>query len=227
MDSESFRKRCEMVIRINKSYDNSVYRRLLQKINEYGFEGFIHMTNLSNFKKILKSGFLFPRTFLEENDSSFDDCAEPRVLNKTHDYVKECVRFYYQTHTPAYYVANYKDPVCLVFDGKLLRNPNAIVLNMSAGYERYCIPLTMADAINNDWETIFSQGPISKERSNYVKSRRDTDFLIHDKVPISFISKIYCQYMDVCGKVEQLLRKYEIKGIEVILNPDAFQKKRK
>ena len=222
-----FEALCDKVIKKNSCLDRSVYKQLLSVIekNSNGlFEGFVHMTELSNFQNMIRTGFLFSRSYLKESGQSFVDRAWHGALEKTPNHVLDCVRFYYHRFTPCFYQFKTEEKVCMVFDKALIMNPNSIVLTKSAAGRDHGMPVSMSDAIDFvEWEKVFSVGPIlDGELKNSVIKHRNTDFLVNGKVSVNLIKKIYCDSHDVEVSVKKILSDNKMKQIEVDYQPGAF-----
>lgn len=67
----------------------------------YQFDGFYHYTDFDNYIKIMKLSKLLSRN--EARKYGFVDAAEQSVIEKTHEKVKDYVRFYYKEKTPTIY----------------------------------------------------------------------------------------------------------------------------
>ena len=188
---------------ISKIRRNEKVCELIRVLDSYGFEGFIHTTEIENFKKILNSGYLYPRNELKNNNVVFKDDAEQCVLEKTPDYVKNCCRFYYYYKTPTNYSATkegkYKDPIIMVFDKSLAYEDNVFFCptNAQQGMLEYCA----TKALNFDWEGIFERGghscskycpnELTDEISKKITLVRNAEFLVKGKVSVNHINKIY------------------------------------
>ena len=72
---------------------------LLNKLkNESSFEGFYHYTDVSNLLRILDTGYLYARAYV---DKRFElDGADETVIDRTPAYIKKYVRFFYKEQTP-------------------------------------------------------------------------------------------------------------------------------
>lgn len=166
---------------------------LLNIMKSFGFEGFCHTANLNNFIDIYKSGFLKSRNLLEEEGFVFEDNSNMSVIEKTGEFIKKQVRFYYRPITPtnigAYIKFNQKHPVLMVFDESLLYDECYFSEGCPAGYNK-TIHKNISRAKKFNWEKIFETGyfdTFDDESRNY----RNSEFLVPHKVPISKIKKIY------------------------------------
>ncbi|MBQ5890758.1 MAG: DUF4433 domain-containing protein [Clostridia bacterium] len=174
---------------------------LMNILQKYKFEGFIHTTEIENFKSILKCGFLIPRIDLINNGINFKDSAEIGVLEKTTDFVKKCCRFYYYYKTPTNYIATkegkYKDPLIIVYNKKLAYKSNVFFCPENA--QRGIIK-TAEEALYFDWEGIFERGDrrqskycsceLNDEITKKISHIRNAEFLVQGNVSIEYIHKI-------------------------------------
>lgn len=191
-------------IKIHSEKDKQIQQLILTLRENHNFEGFIHSTELDNFKSIVRLGKLIPRNVLLRTGINFTDRAEQSVLIRTNDYIKSCCRFYYTYDTPTNFRAGYEKKVCMVFDEALAYNHQAQFSSVNACYGRYSNDIS--EVMNYDWEGIFERGSykVSKiqreaqersqnvyvDASRLITATRNAEFLICGEVPISFIKKI-------------------------------------
>ena len=170
-----------------------------------GFQGFVRCEPFENFLKIMRSGCLKSRAKLEAEGVEFDDVAMTEVIDQTPDWVKKYVRFYFKEKTPTFYRnegiqrnPNEKDghnpiPVCLIFSEKLINAKGTIVSNGGLGSKASSYTESFCDALEYDWQSIFSRGPHSIESDDVnlkIKTKRDAEFLVPKSISIDFIDKI-------------------------------------
>lgn len=172
--------------------------KLMTQLEQYDFEGFIHTTEIDNFKNILKDGYLYPRNTLVNKNTKFIDAAEISVLRQTEDFVKSCCRFYYYYKTPTNYTAKYENPIILVFDKKLAYGNNVFFCPVNAQQGKRTS--LAKEALNFDWNGIFERGGRSKSKycsgeltheiSEKISKIRNAEFLVQGNVSIEYIHKI-------------------------------------
>lgn len=175
--------------------------KLLYILKEYKFEGFLHTTELDNFHKIIKSGYLIPRDDLEKRGVIFHDSANSDVLARTDDIVKQCCRFYYYFMTPTNYCAGYKHPVTIVYYEDLIFNDKSFFTQYNAANMINGWTNDPKEALEFNWEGIFERGGYShskyyrerdgRDNKDYIKALRNAEFLIHGRVDIAYIKKVY------------------------------------
>lgn len=200
--------------------------RLLKKWHEYGFEGFLHTTEIYNFKKIVERGQLIPRKRLNDSGEQFIDKADQSVISITKENIKDCCRFYYYFKTPTNYNAEYNHPVILVFSEKLVYDERALFASGNAAKHDTRITNEPEEAIKKyfiNWDAVFERGAHSQskyfkneEDKEYLNSIRNTDFLIKGSVPIELIEKVYFKTQEDMFEAEEfcdksLSRKFELR----------------
>lgn len=184
---------------VNENEVPTLKEQLLDKLKRYGFEGFVHTTELENFRKIIECGYLHPRKTLVEGEMRFTDRAEAEVLRKTDDYIQRCSRFYYYYKTPTNYMAKYKNPVALVFDEELIFLKKGVFFSPeNACYNHWTN--NVAKALDFDWEGVFerSRHALSKyykqlpyeECAKKINKIRNAEFLVKGSVSVKYIKKI-------------------------------------
>ena len=185
-------------IQIHSERDKKIQQLILMLRENYNFEGFIHTTELNNFKSIIKEGRLISRNSLLSRKINFKDRANHDVLLGTNDYVKSCCRFYYTYDTPTNYRACYGKKVSMVFDEALAYNSKAKFAPQNACFGKFSCQIE--NVLKYDWEGIFERGCHSsskyskqyegEELKRKIVATRNAEFLIYGEVPISFIKKI-------------------------------------
>ncbi len=180
--------------------------KLINKMRRYGFRGFVHTTEIENFRKILKYGYLYPRNELKKLNVNFIDKADQEIISNTKTNVKDCCRFYYATRTPTNFKAEYVHPVTIFFDEALIDDfrDKLLFSPINAACKDSKVTRSIAQAINFDWKGIFERGPHCKSKfynivnvdasKTLINRIRNAEFLIEDKVPISYIKKIVVKY---------------------------------
>lgn len=184
--------------------------RMIAIWESFGFEGFLHTTELENFEKILKFGYLYSRFDLNKKRIGFDDRANSEVIEHTDgDIIKNC-RFYYYFQTPTNYSAKYSHPVILVFDKNMIFNgARRLYFDGNAASALSIGTDNATQAIEFDWEAIF-------ERSYYAESKlmahsegddithtwhnitrvRNAEFQMQSPISISNIVTVYFKSME-------------------------------
>jgi hypothetical protein len=76
---------------------------LLGKLKqEYGFQGFLHYTDFSNFLQIMRDGYLYSRVRALQGRLR-QDAANQSILRNTEYDLKKYARFFYRPNTPTLY----------------------------------------------------------------------------------------------------------------------------
>ena len=197
----------------NNPFEIKTKENILSILDQYGFEGFLHTTELSNFEKIITCGKLFSR----EKAKNFIDRADPDVIEHTDISILSYCRFYYYFNTPTNFRAKYINPVIMVFDKDLIYNKNIIFYEGNAA-SHYSKKITNAtEALNVNWDAVFERGPyfISKyyqteEDSKYITRMRNSEFLLKDEVSIENIQKIYFKTQKDCDFAKAFLPQHLI-----------------
>lgn len=178
-----------------------IKEKLVGVFKKYGFEGFLHTTELENFRLIVKSKKLKSRTELESNGTIFNDRANQEVIDYTNEHIKNNCRFYYYFKTPTNFRANYSRPVIMVFDESIIFSDKTMFFyNGNAASKRSSYTSDAAEALNYDWEGIFERGAInlSKNYNAYdsdspskITTARNAEFLCESPILISNIKIVY------------------------------------
>lgn len=173
---------------------------LLEILYSYGFEGFLHTANLSNFISIFNSGFLYSRDELIKQNIPFEDNAMQEIIDSTSYFIKEKTRFYYRPITPtnvsAYKYYKQKHPVIMVFNPDLIFDDDTCFCNGCARAIDTDITKDPQTAIQFNWDSIFDTTPLSQiqdndNNANYPIHDRNAEFLYPNKVSTDKIIKIY------------------------------------
>ena len=198
---------------------------LYQKLKKLGFEGFLHTTEIDNFKSIVNDGALLPRSYLESKKQDFRDSANLDVVEQTKEFVKQCCRFFYYFKTPTNHEAHYRRPVIIVFSQKLMYDKRAIYVSTSAAKENAQYTRNPCRAVKEDfvpWEAVFERKQYSMspyyQKTGYsgMKGLRNTEFLIQGEVPVENITKVYFRNIEDMQEAQKfcdknLCEKFEIK----------------
>ncbi len=191
-----------------KEEENRAKCELLKKLKEFGFEGFLHTTDMDNFKNIIVDGVLKSRKQALDEGSLVTNSAEQDVIDKTTDYVQNSCRFYYYFKTPTNYVATsrgyYRRPVILVFDEDIINLENAWFSSKNAVYSSGHTQ-SAKTALTFEWDAIFERGSYNNskywdnnrpedEMKSAITAVRNAEFLIKGTVDISYIKKIYFKF---------------------------------
>lgn len=178
-------------IRKEETLEKDYRDQLLELLNSFDFKGFLHTTNFENFLSIYRLNKILPRIKL--NNIKFVDNANPEIINKTSDFLKKCVRFYYRPITPtnvsAYRDFNQKKQVILVLDKNEIYNKNAYFSDMNAKSSYARCSCKAKNALNYNWKSIFAND-ILNEYDFFEKSERNAEFLIFGDVDLSKITQI-------------------------------------
>lgn len=178
---------------------NKLKTILLDKLTSHGFYGFLHTTNFSNFINIYKSGFLYSRNEMNRRELKFDDNAEPQIIQRTPDTIKNYVRFYYKTKTPtnirAFQLFGQTTPVILQFDPNIIFDDFVKFTNGCAKSKKSIITSDVSKALQFNWKNIFDRTTkyytLSKEEKEILINNRNAEFLYLNKISTSKILKIY------------------------------------
>lgn len=180
--------------------------RMISIWESYGFEGFLHTTELENFEKILRCGYLYSRFDLKKQQMFFNDKANGEVIDHTNeDIIKNC-RFYYYFKTPTNYKAKYLHSVILVFDKNIIFNgARRLYFNGNAASSFSTGTDNATKAIEFDWEAIFERGYYGESKLmkldkgdfdctmawNNITRVRNAEFQMQSPVSISDIVTVY------------------------------------
>ena len=166
----------------------------------YDFRGLLHFTDFSNLKYIFKEGYLYSRTYCENNRINFIDGAAKSVLSKATDYVHDCVRFYYRGKTPTLYnnegiklkkycnKVHIPTPVFLLFDEELIYLDYTEFSDGNATKSE--IGNTAEFFTNMDWHSIFYTGRFSWSDKKYIINKRQAELLSKKPVSLSYLKEI-------------------------------------
>ena len=168
--------------------------KLLELWWSYGFEGFLHTTELENFQRIINSGYLLSRNKAE----GYIDRADKEVIEHTRAFVFDYCRFYYYFKTPTNYKAGYKNPVILVFSDDLIYNDQIIFCSGNAASKYTSFNKSAKDVLNRCWKAVFERGPYTASKYVHseigewiIKNIRNAEFLLKDQVNINKICRVY------------------------------------
>lgn len=174
---------------VRSNSDISRKSTFIGRLKKHNFNGFIHATEYDNVLKILKDNKLKSRI---DNTGLFQDIADSNVIVKTSDFVKNKVRFYYAKDTPTLFHFDKKanNLVILVFDEKIIGNYPVYYTDGNAASQYTSITGVMDEAINFDWDSIFSRGPIIRDKQEIVR-KRNAELLVIGPVDVkTFLKKI-------------------------------------
>lgn len=178
-------------------------------INNYGFEGFHHYTDISNLYDIIQKGKLSSRNKLVS--SNFLDAANQDIISHTRESIKDYVRFFYKENTPTTYnnegikPSNQSPhmplPVLLLFDESIINHRDLAFLSGGGGNHFSKFTSDISEALGFDWFVIFSRGPIPKAENNIlcigndfdelsIVNKRNAEFLYPDYIETRYIKKI-------------------------------------
>ena len=210
----------------NRSKDDLYFYKsiFIDKLKDYGGLGFIHATSVKNLPSIIKEKHLYSRNLCKEEKISFHDNASLGVLNKTSEYIKSCVRFYFRPRTQALYDFNISDNICLlIFNYKILcSNFNGYIIDrIATSYDKKKFNIgkvnDMMDVCDNfNFEYTFNKNYV--DRSNKYKwDCKAAELLIPDSVSLN-------QLKEIVFPNEHLERKYKYccKDIKTSVKPELF-----
>lgn len=174
------------------------HKKMLELINFlFGFNGFYHCTDFTNFINIMKEGYLHSRKGLE--NKKFTDAAMQSVVEHTDDRIKDYVRFYWRPKTPTNYrnegIKAYNTeyhmpiPVYLIFDNEIGLHSNVKFTNMNASSSRSIITDKVSEILSFSWKKIFydsNRGAPFQGTIPYMCA----EFLYPNKISTEFIKKI-------------------------------------
>lgn len=196
-------------------YGNSKLLKSLEKRNDlliylksrYQFHGFLHYSDFSNYIKIMKDGYLKCRN--ELSTGQFKDAADSNVIEKTRDYVKTHVRFFYKGMTPTLYSnegikidnadPHMPIPVLMIFDEQIIHIPNVKFLS-GCGGSNYTLKYdNQFDALERmNWDEIFRRGQYGISDTEHgaealrakITNNRNAEFLVPNKISTEHIKRI-------------------------------------
>lgn len=232
---ENIEKNIKNLENNNHPTNEDLKLQLLTKLKEYGFKGFIHKTEFENLKNIIKDKYLYSRNSLTYNNQNFVDRADQGVIANTKGYVKSYCRFYYADDTPTHATANYKHPVELVFDEKLIFSERAYFSNKNAACKNAIITNTMSAVLEFNWYGIFERGYSSNsiyyhklvlsgqwsedQLKEYLRHVRNAEFLIDGSVSIDFIKEIIVECDQDYNELKKICTPDIMKKIHVRVGP--------
>lgn len=171
--------------------------KLLNTLLKFGFVGFVHGADMKTVSKILESGYLCSRHYLQENNIEFTDAANQNVIVNTDEIIKKHTRFYYYPKTPTLYNMCQKHKICLlIFKWNLVKNYECFFSdgNNASKYTKIYKFEELDDSPNLiSWKEIFERGSYNYEddRINYeVKRRRNAEMLSAEKISLDYLDKI-------------------------------------
>lgn len=169
----------------------------------YGFEGFIHTTDFSNFINIMDSGYIYSRFKAKEKGLLSIDSAHGEIISGTSHDVQNKVRFYYRPKTPTHYrnegiIPNNPEhhmpiPVILVLGRNIYYDFNGIFTdgNAKSNYSVCTHELTGTQKFN--FNRIFSKGAYDEtfpDIRREITRQRNAELLIPNEVDLKYIDKI-------------------------------------
>lgn len=188
------------VVRPELKNDRDKALPLLNIMKENGFEYFHHHTDLENFIEIMRGGKLFSRRKVI-SEGEFKDGAENSIVDKTPEFVKNCVRFYYKEKTPTFYrnegvfkvdrtseQGNVPVPVAMLFSESLLFHSGVAFTDGNAGSDHSMITAKPETACGFDWVTTMTRGP--HDPNSEITRRRNAEFLYPDEVDLKYLVKV-------------------------------------
>ncbi len=195
------RKEKEEKIRYEKELkeqeDKQKRTQLLEMLESFGFEGFLHTTNFDNFIKIYTTNEIKSRLQLEKENIKFSDNANKEIIDTTLPFIKNKVRCYYRSKTPTNYGAALEfeqdRPVILVLDKQLIYDKEAFFTNMNAASSLSCRTKNIETALEFNWEEIFKKGPHSS-LDYMAKKYRNAEFLLPSPVSMLKVEKIIFKF---------------------------------
>ena len=214
---------------------DKAYTRLLDTIEStlnkihpdrkpFPFEGPLHTTSLPNLKGIFKQRQLLSRKSAKNQGLLRVDAADPNVIDKTSNNIIERIRFYFYPMTPANYRAlqgnRYHQPVILVFDTKIMKNPAAVFSTMNASKIRTRF-LHIDKASSMEWKYILDRGRYNRNDGIDHTGYRCAELLLPNGVSIDWIRKIYFQNEADFAEARDTLGD-QFDDIKCVVSPERF-----
>ena len=199
-----------------KEYEQTVlgekYRKLFDYLKEtYNFQGFVHTTSFENFINIMKSGYLYSRNYIHENNIKTSEIALDGAIDITSNEIKNYVRLYWRVKTPTNYRnegikpksaltdifrAHSPNPVILMFDENIALNENARFTPKNACkcsnlFEHTFYEEDIKYPFKYSFKNIFHDGPIMEdEEKQKIIDARQAELLYPERLSINKIKKI-------------------------------------
>ena len=172
-----------------------------------------HYTDIQNAARILSSGYLYSRQFLEDERLLAVSSGSDEVLAGTHPDIKSCVRLYFRPQTPTQYHAEgvksslslsnsrFPDahcpvPVFFLFDSaEILSREDCWFSDRGLASRNYQIMSTAQDLDNLEWRKIYHTGPIDFRRpeESDIISCRMAEVVIPGYLDMRSLKWIYCR----------------------------------
>lgn len=174
----------------------------------YGFDGFIHTTDFSNFINIMKTRCIYSRAKVNKENLFWIDSADKDIIENTTSDVKNSVRFYFRPKTPTHYNnegirPNNPDhhmgiPVILRLGRGLYSDFNGTFYDGNAKTHNTIKTNDIVSARKFNFNRIFSKGPYGVD--SYVEHKeitrqRNAELLIPNEISIEYIDKIIFRSM--------------------------------
>lgn len=199
-----------------KEYEQTVlgekYRKLFDYLKEtYNFQGFVHTTSFENFINIMRSGYLYSRNYIHENNIKTSEIALDGAIDITSNEIKNYVRLYWRVKTPTNYRnegikpksalidifrAHSPNPVILMFDKKIALNEKARFTPKNACKCSHLFEHTFYEEdikypFKYSFKNIFHDGPIMEdEEKQKIIDARQAELLYPERLSINKIKKI-------------------------------------
>lgn len=180
-----------------ESYKSKIKDCLQNLVNKYHFNGFMRGEHLENLSKILNSGYFMCRN----KATNFKDIANKEIIDKSQEYIKNYVRFYYSSTALTYYNFKSNNPhqiVFLIFDWKVATIKGTLVANGNAASSytqiQNIIDYLYNDKLKIDWDTVFDSNiPFDENEFVYyeTKRKRNTELLVPGQIELKkYLKKI-------------------------------------
>ncbi len=191
---------------------NKGYRKIFDYLNEtYNFQGFIHTTSFDNFINIMKSGYIYSRNYIHENNINTSEIALDGAIDITSDKIKNYVRLYWRVKTPTNYRnegikpksaltdifrAHSPNPVIFIFDEMIALNENVRFTPKNACkcsnlFEHTFCEDCIKYPFRYNFKNIFHDRPIMEyEDKQIIIDARQAELLYPEHLPIKNIKKI-------------------------------------
>lgn len=172
-----------------------------------------HYTDIHNAVRILSSGFLSSRQYLEDEGLLAVSSGSNEVLAATHPDIKNYVRLYFRPKTPTQYYAEgvksshtlsnsrFPDahcpiPIFFLFDSaEILSRDDCKFSDRGLASSNYQILSTAQDLADLDWRKIYHTGSIdfSRPEESDIIARRMAEVIIPGHMDLTSLKWIYCR----------------------------------
>ncbi len=172
-----------------------------------------HYTDIRNAIKVLNSGCLYSRKYLEDTGQLVVSSGSPMVLAGTDTTIKDCVRLYFRPKTPTQYhtegvrskstlsASMFPDahcpvPIFFLFNAlEILTRSDSWFSNGNLGTNRAKIFSTAAELEGLPWQQIYHTGWIDYSQSggHSIIFHRHAEVIVPRKMDLNALRYIYCR----------------------------------